>query len=324
MRAVVFSGAGGNEVVSVVTRPDPKPEGAEVLVAVRFAGVNPADVQQREGRYPPPPGVPADVPGLEVAGVVSTVGAGVTAWSVGDRVFGLVGGGGLADRVIVHERCLTAVPAALDETAAAAVPEAFMTAYDAVVTQAGLRVGEVLLVHGAGGGVGTAAVQIGLAAGARVFGVVRSDAAAEIVRALGATVLHDDTFAEELSAAIDGHGADVIVELVGAPHFPANFDAVAVSGRIIVVGVGAGAAAELSLLRLMQKRATLRGTVLRSRPLEEKAAVVRGFERHVVPLLASGRIKPVVDQVLPADRAGDAFDRVAGRGKAGKVLLDFG
>ena len=324
MRAVVFSGAGGNEVVSLDNRPDPVPEGAETLVAVRFAGVNPADVQQREGRYPAPPGVPADVPGLEVAGVVTAVGRGCTAWSPGDRVLGLVAGGGLADRVVVHERCLTRSPDALDDKQAAAVPEAFMTAHDAVLTQAGLRPGEVLLVHGAAGGVGTAAVQIGLASGARVLGIVRSAAAADVVRGLGAEPLADEGFAEAVLAATERRGADVILELIGAPHFPANFEAVATAGRIMVVGVGAGTAAQLPLLRLMQKRATIRGTVLRARPLEEKAAVVRAFEREVVPLIAAGRITPLIDGVFAAEQVMDAFDRVVGRGKAGKVLLDFG
>lgn len=324
MRAIVFAGAGGNEVVSLRERPDPMPGPGEVLVAVRFAGVNPADVQQRAGRYPAPPDAPADVPGLEVAGMVHSVGPGVTAWSVGDRVFGLVGGGGLADRVVVPDGSLAPVPAALDEQQAAAVPEAFMTAHDAVLTQAALATGEVLLVHGAAGGVGTAAVQLGLAAGARVFGVVRSDAAAEIVRSLGAEPLADDGFADALRELTDGHGADVILELVGAPHFPANLDAIATGGRIMVVGVGAGVHADLPLLRLMQKRASVRGTVLRARSRAEKAAVVRAFELQVLPHLASGRVRPLLDQVFPADSAGDAFDRVAGSGKAGKVLLDFG
>lgn len=324
MRAVLFAGAGGNEVVSVQERPDPVAAGADVLVAVRYAGVNPADVLQRAGRYPAPVGVPADVPGLEVAGVIVAVGSGVSQWSMGDRVLGIVGGGGLADLVVVPESCLARIPDALDEQAAAAVPEAFMTAHDAVLTQAGLRRGEVLLVHGAAGGVGSAAVQIGVAAGARVFGVVRSEAAAGLVRQLGAEPLADEGFADAVLSATRGLGADVILELVGSPHFPANLDAVATCGRIMVVGVGAGSQTELSMLRLMQKRASIRGTVLRARPTVEKAAVVRAFEREVLPHLATGRIRPVIDRIFPADRAPAAFDRIAARGKTGKVLLDFG
>lgn len=323
MRAVVFAGAGGNEVVSVQERPDPVPAGADVLVAVRYAGVNPADVLQRAGRYPAPVGVPADVPGLEVAGVIAAVGDGVSRWSVGDRVLGIVGGGGLADLVVVPEFCLARVPDTFDEQAAAAVPEAFMTAHDAVVTQAGVRMGEVLVVHGAAGGVGSAAVQIGVAAGARVFGVVRSEPAAELVRQLGGEPLTDDGFAAAVLSATAGSGADVILELVGSPHFPANLDAVATGGRIMVVGVGAGSQVELSMLRLMQKRASIRGTVLRARPTVEKAAVVRAFEREVLPHLATGRMRPVIDRVFPADQVAAAFDRIAARGKTGKVILDF-
>jgi putative PIG3 family NAD(P)H quinone oxidoreductase len=316
MRAVVFDGAGGNEVVRVEERPDPVPGPEDVVVAVAFAGLNPADVQQREGRYPAPPGSPADVPGLEVAGTVESCGDRVASWRPGDRVFGLVGGGGLASRVLVHERAVARVPDSLGEREAASVPEAFITAHDAVVTQAGLRPGETLLVNGAAGGVGSAALQIGLAMGARAIGSVRSAEAAEAVDGLGAEAVLDETLPGEILA-------DVILELVGAPHFPANFDALARKGRIVVVGVSAGREITLPLLVLMQKRASIRGTVLRARPIEEKGAAVRAFEREVVPALASGRVRPLVDSVFPADRAADAFDRLESRGKIGKVLLDF-
>lgn len=318
MRAVVFTGAGGNEVVSLETRPDPEPGPDDVVVHVAFAGLNPADLLQRAGSYPAPPGSPADVPGLEVAGTVARCGDRVTSWTAGDRVFGLVGGGGLADRVLVHERCVTRVPDDLDDQAAAAVPEAFITAHDAAFTQGGLRPGEMLLVHGANGGVGTAVVQLGVAAGARVVAVVRTQAVEEAVRALGAEVIRDDAF----PAALD-RGADVILELVGGVHFPANLDALARQGRIVVVSVAAGSDVELPLAALMGKRATICGTVLRSRPLEEKATAVRAFEREVVPGLARGRLRPLVDSVYPAADATVAFDRLAKRGKLGKVLLDF-
>ena len=318
MRAIVFTGAGGNEVVSVEERPDPAPGAEDVLVRVAFAGLNPADLVQRAGNYPAPPGSPADVPGLEVAGTVERCGERVSSWRPGDRVFGLVGGGGLADRVLVHERCVARVPDALDEPEAAAVPEAFVTAHDAAFTQAGLRPGETLLVHGAGGGVGTAAVQLGIAAGARVVATVRSPNVEDAVRAFGAEVVRDEDFLEGVSVS-----ADVILELVGGAHFPANLNALAHRGRIVVVSVAGGNEIELPLLALMQKRATIRGTVLRSRPLEEKAAAVRAFEREVVPGLASRRLRPVVDSVYPAADATTAFDRLAARGKLGKVLLDF-
>ena len=318
MQAVVFAGAGGNEVVRLEERPDPVPGPEDVIVRVRYAGLNPADALQRAGHYPAPPGSPPDVPGLEVAGAVEAFGERVTAWRLGDRVFGLIGGGGLADRVLVHERCVARVPDSLSEEEASAAPEAFITAHDAVCTQAGLRMGETLLVHGAAGGVGSAAVQIGLALGARVVATVRSDAAREAVEALGAEVVWDDGFAEAVSGA-----ANVILELVGAPHFPGNLDALAPKGRIVVVGVGAGQEIALPLRVLMGKRASIRGTVLRARPLEEKAAAVRAFEREVVPHLASGRVHALVDSVYPAAEFATAFDRLAGRGKVGKVLLEF-
>jgi NADPH:quinone reductase len=323
VKAVVFTGAGGNEVVQVEERPHPAPGGEEVLVRVSFAGLNPADLVQRGGSYPAPPGSPADIPGLEVAGVVEACGPRVTSWSPGDRVYGLVGGGGLADRVLVHERCLAEIPERLDAREAAAVPEAFVTAHDAIRTQAGLSPGETLLVHGAAGVVGSAAAQIGLLTGARVLGVVRSDGAAEAVRALGAEAVEDDGFPGNVLDATGGRGADVVLELVGAPHFPANLEALAPQGRIVVVGIGAGPEATLPLQRLMQKRAIVRGTVLRPRPLEEKAAALRAFEREVGPALADGRVRPLVDSVYPVEEVAAAFDRLAGRGKVGKVLVEF-
>ncbi len=323
MRAVVFTGAGGNEVVRLEERPDPEPGSQDVVVRARFAGVNTADTAQRDGNYAAPPGSPADVPGLEVAGLVEACGEGVLAWKSGDRVFGLVGGGGLADRVVAHERHLARIPDGLDERDAAAVPEAFITAHDAIVTQAGLRPGETLLVHGAGGGVGSAAVQIGVSMGARVLGTVRFDAAAELVSSLGAEAIPDEGFVDAVLERTGRTGADVILELVGAPHFPGNLKALALKGRISVIGTGAGDQVTLSLLSLMVKRAAIRASVLRARSLEDKALAVRAFEREVVPLLASGKIRALVDSVHPAERVTDAFDRMDGPGKLGRVLIEF-
>ncbi len=323
MRAVVFTGAGGNEVVRLEERPDPEPGSQDVVVRARFAGVNTADTAQRDGNYAAPPGSPADVPGLEVAGLVEACGEGVLAWKSGDRVFGLVGGGGLADRVVAHERHLARIPDGLDERDAAAVPEAFITAHDAIVTQAGLRPGETLLVHGAGGGVGSAAVQIGVSMGARVLGTVRFDAAAELVSSLGAEAIPDEGFVDAVLEKTGRAGADVILELVGAPHFPGNLKALALKGRISVIGTGAGDQVTLSLLSLMVKRAAIRASVLRARSLEDKALAVRAFEREVVPLLASGKIRALVDSVHPAERVTDAFDRMDGPGKLGRVLIEF-
>lgn len=321
MRAIVFIGAGGNEVVRLEERDDPRPSGDDVLVQVRYAGLNPADLAQRAGRYPAPPGLPPDVPGIEVAGTVAALGPTARRFEVGARVFGIVGGGGLADRVLVHERHVCAVPESLDDLAAAAVPEAFVTAHDAVLTQARLRPGELVVVNGANGGVGTAAVQLASAMGARVLATVRAGELRDRVAALGADVVGPDELVE---AAEERGGADVVLELVGAPNLGRDLDALALKGRIVIVGTGAGDEAPLSLRALMGRRAQLIGTVLRARPLEEKAVAVQTFAREVVPHLASSRVAPLVDRVFPAAEAAAAFDRLASPGKLGKVLLDFG
>ena len=312
MIAVTYTGAGGPEVVSVTERPDPEPGSHEVVVRSTHAGLNPADLAQRAGRYPAPTGSPQDIPGLEVSGTVAACGAAVTAWKPGDRVFGIVGGGGLADTVVAHERHLARVPDSLDDRAAAAVPEAFITAHDAVFTRAGLLMGETLLVNGATGGVGTAGVQLGAAVGARVLANARA---------------HHDALAElgaEPTALEDASGVDVVLELVGAQNLAGSLDALAPLGRVIVVGTGAGAETDISLRVLMGKRASVMGTVLRARPLEQKAAAVQAFAHQVVPLLESGRVRPLVDRVFPAADAVAAFDHLAAPGKLGKVLLEFG
>jgi NADPH2:quinone reductase len=318
VRAIVFAGVGGPEVMRLEERSDPVPGDGEVLVAARFAALNTADLAQRAGNYPAPPGAPQDVPGLEVAGVVAAVGASVRDFAEGDRVFGLVGGGGLADRVVAHERHLTRVPDSLSDEEAAAVPEVFITAHDGMVTQAGLSLGDLLLVNGANGGVGSAAVQIGLATGARVVASARS--ARDRLAELGAEALPPDEAFEQARRA---GGADVILELVGAPNLPDDLDAVATRGRIVVVGTGAGADASVSLRALMGKRALILGTVLRARPLEQKALAVQAFAHEIVPLLASGRIRALVDRVFAAEEAVAAFDAMAASGKFGKILLAF-
>ncbi len=311
MRAVVFDGAGGAEVMRDEQREDPVPGSNQVVVAATHAGLNPADVHQRAGHYPAPPGSVPDIPGLEVAGEVVACGAAVLAWKPGDRVFGLVGGGGQADRVAVDERHVVAVPDSLTLEQAAAVPEAFITAHDAIFTRCGLRPGETLLVNGASGGVGLAAVMLGLACGARVLANARS---------------HRDRLAElgaEPVDLADVRNADVIVELVGAPNLDGDLDAVATLGRIVVVGTGAGRSFEMSLGKLMGRRATLAGTMLRARPTEEKAAAVQAFGRQVLPLLASGAVRPLIDRVFPASDAAAAYDHLEAPGKYGKVLLEF-
>ena len=320
MKAVTFAGSGGNEVVSLAERPDPVTGSHEVLVSARFAGVNWADVAQRAGHYPPPPGAPQDIPGLEVAGTVVAAGDAVRSWRAGDRVFGLVGGGGLADKVAVHERHVVAIPDGMADDVAAAIPEAYMTAHDAVFSQGGLKMGEVLLVNGANGAVGSAGVRLALAAGATAVACVRSPESARPLADEGAVVVTPD---EAVGKLKDLGGADVVLELVGAPNLARDLAGLALKGRIIIVGTDAGADAEVSLRALMGKRATLRGTVLRARPLEEKAAAVQAFARSVLPLLAGGRALPDIDRVFPADQVTAAFDYLAQPGKTGKILLEF-
>jgi NADPH:quinone reductase-like Zn-dependent oxidoreductase len=316
VRAVVYTGVGGREVMRVEERPDPVPGSEELLVAARFAGINTADLAQRAGAYPAPPGAPQDVPGLEVAGTVVATGAAVRGVEEGDRVFGLVGGGGLADRVVVHERHVTRVPDALSDEEAAAVPEAFITAHDAVVTQGRLGLGDVLLVNGANGGVGSAGVQIGVVAGAHVLASARS--AHERLAELGAEpVAPGDAFARAQSLG----GADVVLELVGSPNLDGNLDALASRGRIVVVGTGAGADGNLSLRKLMGKRARIFGTVLRARPLEQKAQVMRAVERHVLPLVADGTVRLPVAETFPLERVAEGYERFTAGGKLGKIVL---
>jgi len=285
-----------------------------VLVRVHAAGLNGADIMQAAGNYPPPAGAPVDIPGLELAGEVVGTGPAVERFEPGDRVMGIVAGGGQAELAVVHERILMPIPDNLDWSAAGAVPEVFTTAHDGVFTQAGLRAGERLLVHGGAGGVGTAAIQLGRAAGARVMATVRNPDHREAVAELGAEVIAPEGFEE--------HGPfDVILELVGAPNLAGNLQALANWGRIMVIGIGAGAKAELNLAVAMQKRARIYNSTLRARPLEEKAMTARAVERSVLPLLASGALRVPISAVYPLQEAAAAYDRFAEGGKLGKIVL---
>jgi NADPH2:quinone reductase len=297
--------------------PDPEPSGGEVLVRVRAAGVNGADMHQLAGRYPPPAGSPPDIPGLELAGEVAALGPGSRRFALGDRVMGIVGGGGQAELAVVHERQLMPVPEGIGWEAAGGVPEVFTTAHDALFTQCALAPGERLLVHGGAGGVGTAAIQIAAAAGVRVHATVRDPSAREAVGRLGATVVAPEYFPD--------HGPfDVILELVGAPNIAADLDALAMGGRIAVVGIGGGARGELDLRPLMSKRALIRGTMLRMRPLEEKALAARALERQVLPLLADGTVVVPIAATFPLDQVAAAYERFAAGAKLGKIVLLVG
>jgi NADPH2:quinone reductase len=303
-----------NELV-VEERPDPEPGAGELLVRVRAAGLNGADMLQRRGAYPAPPGSPPDIPGLELAGEVAATGPGATRFGEGDRVMAVVGGGGQAELALVHERAAMPVPADLDWPQAGGVPEVFTTAHDALFSQAGLGPGEHLLVHGAAGGVGTAAVQLGRAAGARVTATVRREELRPKVEELGARAIDPEGF--------DEHGPyDVVLELVGASNLAGNLKALAEWGRIVVIGVGGtGPVGEINLHMVMARRATLRGSTLRNRTLEEKATAARRVEKQVLPLFEEGKLTVPIAGTYPLDEVEDAYAHFQGGGKLGNIVL---
>ena len=305
--------------VIVKEHPDPEPGAGEVLVRVRAAGLNGADLAQRRGFYPAPPGSPPDIPGLELAGEVVALGPGATRFAPGDRVMAVVGGGGQAELAVVHERAALPVPLGVDWPEAGGFPETFTTAHDALFTQCGLQLGEKVCIHGAAGGVGTSAVQLAAAAGAWVTATVRNEALREAVADLGSAAGWTEVVAPEVFA---DHGPfDVILELVGAPNFAADLGALDTGGRLSIIGVGGGAIAELNLLALMGKRARIHGSTLRARPLEEKADAARRIERSVLPLLESGDVRVPIEAVFSLDEVGAAYDRFAEGGKLGKIVL---
>lgn len=310
MRAVTFD----DGQVVVADRPDPRPAADEALVAVRAAGLNGADLLQRAGHYPPPPGAP-DIPGLEFTGEVVEVGAAVRDVEVGQRVMAIAGGGGQGSLVVAHERMLLPVPDDVGTPAAGGFMEAFTTAHDALFTQAGLQPGERLLVNGANGGVGTAGLQLGVAAGATVVASARSRSTHDGLRALGA---HRVATPED---AHDQGPFDVVLELVGAPNMRANLKSLAPGGRVCVIGVGGGPKVELNLLALMGSRGRIHGSTLRARPLEEKVAATRAVGRHVLPLLAAGRLRVPVEATFDVEDAADAYAAFGRPGKVGKVVL---
>jgi putative PIG3 family NAD(P)H quinone oxidoreductase len=312
MRAVTIR----DKQLSVQDHPDPTPGTGEVLIRVRAAGLNGADMMQLRGGYPAPPGWPADIPGLELAGEVIECGPVAERFKPGDRVMGIVGGGGQAELATVHERTLMPVPGSLSWTEAGGVPEVFTTAHDAVFTQAGLELGERLLVHGGAGGVGTAAIQLGRAAGARVTATVRNTDHHPGVRALGAEVIEPAGFAD--------HGPfDVVLELVGAINLADNLKSLEVGGRIVIIGTSAGAKSEINLGVLMMKRARLYGSTLRARPLDQKALTARAVERSVLPLLADRSVKVPIAETFTLEQADAAYERFAAGGKLGKIVLEI-
>ncbi|SCL22070.1 putative NAD(P)H quinone oxidoreductase, PIG3 family [Micromonospora nigra] len=322
MHAITIPEPGGPDALVWAEVPDPEPASGEVVVAVRATAINRADLLQRQGHYPPPPGAPA-YPGLECSGVVSATGPGVTGWQVGDEVCALLAGGGYAERVAVPAGQLLPVPAGVDVVDAAALPEVACTVWSNVVQLAGLREGETLLVHGGGSGIGTFAIQLGAALGATVLATARA-AKHDRLRELGAGHLIDYTeqdFVAEVHRVTDGRGADVVLDIMGASYLGRNVTALATGGRLVVIGMQGGRRGELDLGALLAKRGTIAATALRSRPTAQKAEIVRGVRDEVWPLVEAGRVRPVVDRRLPITQAAEAHRMVGANEHVGKVLL---
>jgi NADPH2:quinone reductase len=323
MRAVVITEFGDPEVLQVqeVARPLPGP--GQILVKVASSGVNRADLIQRMGRYPAPKGYPQDIPGLEYAGMVEGVGDDVELWEVGDRVMGIVAGGGYAEYLVIHERKVVRAPAGISIQDAGAIPEVFMTAFDALFRQMELSEGETVLIHAVGSGVGTAAVQLTQSAGVRAIGTSRTRSKVDRALELGLDVgiLGDDSWPEKVMAATGGKGVDVILDLVGGSYLEGNLTVLGQQGRHIVVGVPSGARGQIDLRMLMGKRGMIKGTVLRARPLEEKIALAREFEHRVCPHFAARNMVPVVDRTFAPEKAPEAHHYLAENKNFGKVLL---
>ncbi|MEU5027037.1 NAD(P)H-quinone oxidoreductase [Streptomyces milbemycinicus] len=323
MYAITIPEPGGPDALVWAEVPDPVPGEGEVLVDIAAAGVNRADLLQRQGHYPPPPGAP-DHPGLECSGRIAALGPGVSGWSVGDEVCALLAGGGYAEKVAVPAGQLLPVPPGLDLVTAAGLPEVASTVWSNVFMLSHLRPGETLLVHGGSSGIGTMAIQLAKAVGARVAVTAGSADKLAACRELGADILidyHEQDFVEEVRTATEGAGADVILDIVGAKYLARNVAALATNGRLAIIGLQGGAKAELNLGALLAKRGAVMATSLRARPLAEKAAIVAAVREHVWPLVESGRVRPIVDRTIPIREAAEAHRVLEQSGHVGKVLL---
>lgn len=325
MKAVVMREPGDPEVLELRDVPRPEPGPGEVRVRVASSGLNRADLLRRRGRYPASPGTPPDILGLEIAGTVDALGPGDTPLAVGDEVMGILGGGAYAEYAISPAVTLVPTPRGMPPVTAGAIPEVFMTAFDAVFLQEGLQAGETLLVHAVGSGVGTAAVQLGARAGATVIGTSRTPEKLERAAALGMThgVLADDRWPERVLELTGGRGANVILDLVGGPYPAGNQRVVAERGRHIVVGVPGGSDAQISLGALMGRRASIRGTLLRVRSVEEKRALAEAFARDVLPSFETGDLQPIIDRVYPERDAAEAHRHMESNESFGKILLEW-
>lgn len=326
MKAVVITRPGGPEVLRLDQRPVPEPTATGLRIRVRASALNRADLLQRRGHYPAPPGYSQEIPGLEYAGEVEAVGSEVTAFAVGHRVMGLVGGGAQAEYLCVEEGEAVPVPRGMQWRDAAAIPEAFMTAWDALVTIARTRSGERVLIHAAASGVGTAAIQLAKALGAITVGTSRSSwklaglAALGLDHAIDASV---EGWPDAVSAAVGDAGIDVTLDLVGGGYHLHNLRLAAPNGRIVVIGLVGGARTDTDLALVLRKRLRVTGTVMRARPLAEKIAVARDFAEAVVPLFEAGTVRPVVDRVFPIEQIRDAHQLLEADGALGKVVVEW-
>lgn len=322
MRAAIISRPGGPEVLEIHDVETPEPVGEQVRVRVRASGINRADLLQRAGGYPAPPGSPSNIPGLEFAGEVDAVGSLVRMWKPGQRVMGLAGGGAQAEYILSHEGLLVEIPQKLDFVQAAGIPEVFMTAHDALFTQAGLQMGERVLIHAVGSGVGTAAIQLAHVAGAMTFGTSRTPLKLERARELGLDVgLSDQNFDSEVIRLTNGEGVHVVIDFIGAPYMEQNLLALTMWGRMVFLATMGGVQANVNLGQLMGKRISMRGVTLRTRTLEEKLAVTRRFATSVLPLLERGKVKPIIEHVYPLEKIAEAH-RVMGENRNfGKLVV---
>lgn len=328
MRTVYINSFGSGLDLSVHDRPDPEiTDEDQVIVRVRAAGLNRADLLQASGHYPPPVGYSANIPGLEFAGEIEAIGGSVTDWKIGDRVFGITAGESQAERLVTDASLLAAIPQNLSFVEAAAVPEAFITAHDALITQAALKAGENLLIHAIGSGVGLAGLQLAKANGCRVIGTSRTADKLEKCRDLGLDAglvsIDPPDFKDEILKLTNGQGANVILDLVGAAYFEQNLSSLALKGRLVLVGLTSGAKAEFNLALALHKRARIIGTVLRARTTAEKAEATANFVRDVVPFLSSGEVKPNVDHVFPVSDVMPAYEYLRSNSSFGKVVLEF-
>lgn len=323
MRAITITSPGGPDALAIAEVPDPVPAAGEVVIETTAAGVNRADLLQRQGLYPPPPGVPP-YPGLECSGRIALLGAGVTGWQEGDEVCALLSGGGYAERVAVPAGQVLPVPEHVSVTDAASLPEVACTVYSNVVTLARLSPGETLLVHGGASGIGTMAIQLGRALGAKVACTAGSAAKLERCRQLGADLAisyRDEDFVAAVAEFTGGRGADVILDIMGASYLQRNVTALAPGGRCVVIGLQGGTRAELDINALLRKRASVHATSLRGRPAQEKAAIVAEVREHVWPLVSAGQIRPVIEAILPLAEAAQAHRLMEAGDHVGKILL---